>query len=352
MNLIIDGIIYSLQNNGGISRVFNEILDEITELDEFDLSVLIYKKSGVVFDKNSTQWSDKVIQRAYRPLERIRSVDTNMFEGGVFHSSYYRLPTNRSLSVITTVHDFTHEILNKGIKSSLFKYQKYNALKKSEKIVCISKSTRNDLLRMYPDINEKKIDIIYNGVSSEFYIENTNLLSYRKKNYVLFVGSRAPYKGFDRAVRAVSKITDISLVIVGGGALSKSESNMLDELVPSRFELVGNISDDLLRSYYNGALCLIYPSLYEGFGLPVVEAQACGCPVLAVNSSSIPEVHCGIVPLMSSGSAKEIESLIRYLLVRPLGDADRLEMQTWTKRFSWHKTAMAYASLYNSFSKI
>lgn len=109
-------------------------------------------------------------------------------------------------------------------------------------------------------------------------------------NEVLFVGARSGYKNFDLAVQAISAMPKLSLSVVGGGDFSEKEKALLNELIPGRDKWLGRLSDAQLNVEYNQAYALIYPSSYEGFGIPVLEATKAGCSVVAVNSSSIPEV--------------------------------------------------------------
>jgi mannosyltransferase len=145
-------------------------------------------------------------------------------------------------------------------------------------------------MKFLPDMKNKNIRVIYNGVSDNYFlIEKDIQLSFQKNSYILFVGGRVAYKNFELAVKAVS-LSDYKLVIVGP-PLSKKEKLFLDECLGQlHFEFLGYISDEYLNILYNNAFALLYPSIYEGFGIPILEAQKAGCPVIAYNNSSVPEI--------------------------------------------------------------
>jgi mannosyltransferase len=138
-------------------------------------------------------------------------------------------------------------------------------------------------------LEDKDIRVIYNGVSSDYFVIPGFKQQKEFSPYFLFVGSRASYKNFDFAVKAVSQSKKFILKIVGFD-LNRNELHMLNELIPGRWELFVNIENNKLNELYNGAYALIYPSSYEGFGIPILESMKAGCPFIALNSSSIPEV--------------------------------------------------------------
>jgi len=216
---------------------------------------------------------DKIYNRSDRflKIKRYCNLRQDINEPYLFHSSYYRTSGDKMAKNITTVHDFTYEYHMKGIQQKIHSWQKFSAIRKAAAIVCVSESTKRDVLKFLPDVDESKLHVIYNGVSEEYKrIENSHYSSLGE--FVLFVGSRVSYKNFDFLVEAMIGVR-MKLVIVGG-KLTDFEKNMLDnKLGKDRYIEFSNISNEELNKIYNAAYCLVYPSSYEGFGIPVLEAQ-------------------------------------------------------------------------------
>lgn len=335
--IIIDGIIEKLQNSGGITTYFKELR---SCFDNFNIeyNYLDYIGEGNDFSK------ERSIFRRSRFLERYRDVSLGKYnENMIFHSSYYRLPDSRIPKIVTTVHDFTYERYVKGAAKVVHSWQKYRAIENSDIVICVSNSTANDLLEYCP-IDESRIRIVHNGVSDIYHptagvVWNSSCL----KN-VLFVGSRAGYKNFDMAVRAVSELADFTLDIVGGGELKPYEIDILNKNLSGRYKFLGRLTDEELNSKYNSAYALLYPSSYEGFGIPILEAMRAGCPVISVYSSSIPEVAGGAAILVDCPTVDNFKSALEKLSSNRNVLIDAGYQQA--KKFSWNKCFQETLNVY------
>ncbi len=332
--LFIDGIIYSLQQFGGISVLFNELIDRLPQK---------FVTIGVLENTHLQDIKHSIIKYKPRIGERYRSVPADRVYD-LFHSTYYRIPLNKHRSTVVTVHDFVYEKYKYGIKKSIHSWQKFRAIEKADLIICVSHSTRNDLLEYGGNRYEDRSLVIHNGVSTSFRALN----HIRTVEQILFVGNRSGYKNFSSVVLALRAIKDVTLVCVGGGPFNKEELLLLKSNIPDRFKNLGFISDEELNLQYNIALCLIYPSLYEGFGIPVLEAMRAGCPVIAVNSSSIPEIVENAALLINNGNPEEIQCAIRSMFnnevrVKLIEKGIRQSL-----KFSWDKTFSETFSVYKS----
>ncbi|MEY0383321.1 glycosyltransferase family 4 protein [Providencia rettgeri] len=335
MNIIYDGIIYKLQSSGGVSVYFNEIISRAKLLE----------KSVLLCDSNSIpdEFSDIIVKFTSRFLERYRDVKCNI--DGIFHSSYYRLPYNRKLKVITTVHDFTYEKYVSGPAKWVHTWQKNRAIKNSDLVICVSQNTANDLMQYCP-IDSSKIRVIHNGVSSSYF--SIPELQSSNSNNVIFVGARNGYKNFGYAIKSIAHIPHLNLHIVGGGILNKNEKQLLDKYLPNRYKWLGRLSDQELNIAYNSAYALLYPSSYEGFGIPILEAMRAGCPVIAVNISSIPEVAGDAAILVNTPS---IDSFVEALKNIPLLREELiLKGFNQVNKFSWERCFEETLSVYNELS--
>lgn len=312
--IIIDGIIFSLQESGGISVYYNEIFKRL-ELKkvEIDYKFYLYNNNNKVIPKGEIFTSQLQQTRLSINFERYLDFPLKEQSDIIFHSSYYRLPStkNKNIKIITTVHDFTYEKFSPFLTRSIHHWQKKRAIINSDIIICISDNTRNDLIKYIPQAAEKDIRVIYNGVSDDFYKINKNLAP--NKKFVLFVGARNGYKNFTSVVEALKNRDDIELKIIGGGPLNKKEKTLLNDNLNNRYIKLDYITNKDLNELYNHAYALIYPSLYEGFGIPVLEAMKAGCPVIAANSSSIPEIASDCALLLNSPNSKNIFQALEML---------------------------------------
>ena len=300
--IFFDGVIFSLQRTGGISVLFKELIRRLPS----DTYRLVGLRPGPVPGLEDSHYEG----RAPRILERYRRADVGAGLGDIFHSTYYRLPMARGPKVVTTVYDFVHERYASLPSRLVHTQQKRRAIAGADRIICISESTRRDLLDLMGHAYEERTVVVPLAASKEF----SQLADVERRSQALFVGTRVAYKNFDAAVRAVSMLPDVTLMIVGGGPLTPHEHRMLTQHLNGRFHAAGYLSDVALNREYNRSLCLIYPSLYEGFGIPILEAMRAGCPVIAVNGSSIPEVAGTAALLLERGAADEIRAAISQLM--------------------------------------
>lgn len=296
MNVIADNIIFSLQRFGGISVVWNELLQRARADKELNLTELDYRQT-----------------MPYRRLERYRIPAYTAETPAVFHSSYFRVLPQAGVHNVTTVHDLTYHFYRHGLPKAVHLWEEERALRHSEAVICISENTKRDVQRFYPWLPEEQLHVIYNGVSDDFY----PIKDIEKKGYLLFIGnSSVSYKRFDIA-QAVAKRTGL-------------------ELVAAR-----NVTSEELNKLYNEALCLLYPSDYEGFGLPILEAQKAGCPVIAQNASSIPEVIGEKGWMVKHDTpqrmAAEMTDIVKQLQSRSTQALIAAGMEN-AKRFSWDTT--------------
>lgn len=324
--ILLDSIISSLQAGGGVTVYFDNLRNGLI------------KNSIPHFDIKYTEGNRS---NELRFLERYRDCVVKQ-KKGIFHSSYYRLPNQRSLKTVTTVHDFTYEKFVTGPAQWVHTWQKNRAIRNSDLIICVSHNTARDLMQYCP-VDESRIRVIHNGVSDSY--RQLPIKSDFNYNSVLFVGARGGYKNFHLAIDAVAAVVGLELHIVGGGALSSDELAQLEKKLPGRYRWLGRLSDEELNVAYNQAYALLYPSSYEGFGIPVIEAMRAGCPVIAVNVSSIPEVAGEAAILVDSPSSFALRDALnavserrQQLVVAGLAQA---------AKFSWDRCFDETLAVYN-----
>lgn len=346
MDLYYDNIVYGLQKIGGISSYWYELskryqrdpqvnvrfIETGTEEPNILRRLLQIEPEDVILKKTSTMYLERFLRVQLQALE----------QASVFHSSYFRVPVKHPrLRVVTTVHDFTYERYVKGPRLWLHRLAKKRAILESDAIITVSDHTRNDLLEFFPNIHPSRVRVIYHGVSDAFKPLSGKRDCQRLK--FLYLGFRDPYKNFSFAVDIVRGLDDAHLNVVGR-PFSAQEKQVLESKIPGRYTLYSNVSTPELNALYNEAFCLLYPSSYEGFGIPLLEAMRAGCPFIALHASSIPEVAGNAGVLLSALDLEEAWHAVD--LIR----ANREQfVQTGLERsqcFSWDRCYSETTKLY------
>jgi glycosyltransferase involved in cell wall biosynthesis len=363
MNIFLDNIVFSLQKQGGISVFWYEFLNRIMHDPDFNCK-FIDTSNDNIFRKQLNISLPNVLNNRLNiiPVTVQRYINPTINDKGIFHSSYYRVGKGSQVCNVTTVHDFTYEYYFKGLPKLVHHAQKKNAILSSKKILCVSNNTKTDLLRFYPNLKEQQIEVIYNGVSEDYFplpdknsafMDSTFGRDF--KEYVLFVGKREDaYKNFDMVVDAC-KLTKSKLLIVGGGHLSLSEVAMLDvQLGLHQYKQIAGVTNVQLNEIYNNASFLVYPSLYEGFGISILEAQKSGCPVICSNTSSIPEIAGKGACLLEKISALKIADILlqkksRNDTTKSIVDEGYLNSQLYSWDKCYQETKQVYLDMYAEF---
>ena len=336
ISLHIDDIIYRLQRTGGISVYWQEMTSRIAK----DPAFTIRHSRG---------------SKATRMLPIIS-------RGDLFHSSYFRTPLSVKTKIVVTVYDFLYELGWLSTKGGLVTiWQKKQAIRAADVIICISEQTKRDLLAIYPDVSKyADIHVVYLGKSFSIdhpasrqkcqrFVTLQNIIPDR---YVLFVGGRSGYKNFTGAATgfARSSLPQQGFSIVCTGTrFTDSEMALLNTLgLQDRAIALDQATYDELNYLYQHAFALVYPSLYEGFGLPPLEAMSCGCPVIVSNTSSLPEVvgNAGILidpsdPVFICDALERLCDRTTRLVCKEKGVAR-------SKLFDWDITAEKHIEVYKS----
>ena len=333
--LVLDCIIFGLQRFGGISNFWARLV-EASGTASIDEVVLLMPRSIRAHAMPEISGSALYTERLPTRLSRYLPAG-GVGRGAVFHTSYYRRPYQSVDRYITSVYDFTYERYFSTLPKLVHHRQKGASIAAADLSVCISEATRADLLSFFPKVDPGKTRVIPLGVDrSQFYPDHGPHMG---PPYVLFVGQRSRYKRFDLAVDAVALTTGLTLAIVGPPLLD-DEKMQLERTLPGRWIEHGGVDSDKLRRLYSDAHAFIFPSDYEGFGLPILEAMACGCPTVAANRSSFPEVAGNAALLADSQHPESYSTLLsqlehddtRHQLVG--AGHSQVELFEWSKTFS------------------
>jgi mannosyltransferase len=255
-------------------------------------------------------WQKPILQDNSLPIvaKRFLPITNKLPAKSIFHSSYLRWTKQKDVANIITIHDLAPEQgLISGKGKRIRQWQQRKALEHADGVICVSETIRKDVLDYYHFLLPEKVIAIHHGVSEAF---TPMPIKQQEHPYILFVGHRSGYKNFNLAVEIVAAMPDIKFVTVGGKHLSNQEQTLLDNKLSNRYTFKSVVEISELNRLYNNAFCLLYPSSYEGFGLPIIEAMKVGCPVVTTNKSAIPEVAGNGALLIDDF---EVSSFIRAL---------------------------------------
>ena len=354
MRIYLDNIVFSLQKAGGISVYWYELARRLH--DHADLHFVDSQKTGDnLFGRQLTLNGNRLYKDLPLPLVVNRYLPTTarLQPRSIFHSSYYRVALQPKVANIVTVHDFTYEFFRAGLPRLAHRLQKWFALVCADGIICDSENTRADMLKFYPSLRLKRQTVIHLGANSTFRPLTKKIdqpltsMASGKPSLVLFIGDRRyDYKNFKLAVIAVGLLKNYHLAIVGGHPLSPDEQRLVESHIGERYEIHSAPNVASLNQLYNRAFCLLYPSLYEGFGLPVLEALRCGCPVVTTNRSSIPEVVGNAGLVLNEVTPTSLANAVKLLEDPPVREKLIISGFKQASRFSWQRCASETLKFY------
>lgn len=325
------------------------------------------KKSGYMIRCDDYRSNDYVINLPNKILSGLWAFfgwpPAERFIGDVdiLHSTNYTLiPSSRARRVIT-IHDLSFlifpEFANKGARVH-FRKKISEYCRRADQIWADSINTKRDIVEMLA-IPEEKIEIIYPIISTKYQVIsdkdglNRSLKSIGlTRPYILYVGNIEPRKNLVRLIEAYEKSAiahDYNLAIAGAPGWSNKEihDKIKSSTVKSNIVNLGYLSDDSLVNVYNGARYLIYPSLYEGFGMPPFESICCGTPVIAGNNSSLPEVVGEAGILIDPYNIEEMAATMKMLAYDdPLLNKLRANCHKQSQKFNEHEIASAALAAY------
>lgn len=370
MEVVVDGIIYQLQSKGGISRLYTEILPRMCDMDESIKITLLTK--GLL--KQAIPKHPHIVHRSLRQMDhrmppvnvlkpimpKVRRFARRLWIGRgknkIWHSTYYTLPEKWEGRQVVTVVDMIHERYADyftGPGDERLREQKRNCVLAADTVICISETTGQEVQRFY-GVDGAKIKVIplaHSDLFKPLAISDCFSKMPSIKPFFLYVGTRVHYKNFEgllSAYRDWPGRRHVDLVVVGRSWLPDEEKSLMKRGIQNQVHLLVDVDDKSLCHLYNRATALIYPSFYEGFGIPLLEAMACGCPIVASRIPSTIEV-AGECPIYFEPN--DVESLLAalYTVLSEGRDSERVEAGfEQIKRYSWNKTALQTLNVYHS----
>jgi glycosyltransferase involved in cell wall biosynthesis len=277
----------------------------------------------------------------------------------LFHALAYVTPFFSRKPCVVTVHDLSFLRNPERFRFANRNYLRlFTALsvKRAERVIAVSQNTKQDLMTVY-GLPAEKIDVVYSGLDAHFKrpaqqeIEDFRAAHGLPDRFILYLGTIEPRKNLSALIRAYAKVRPegIKLVCAGGrGWLYEDVFQTVEELRLSREVIFpGFLPDDDLPLWYSAADIFVYPSAYEGFGLPVIEALACGVPTITTNASSLPEAAGDAALLVPPDDSAALAETLARLLSEPSLQAELAERgPKQAARFNWREAARDTAGVY------
>lgn len=342
-----------LPNRVGSSIYNFEILlnlEKIDKVNDYTIYLPIAQSKDMPSERNN--WKYKIVQA--KKLWTLTALSSEFFfkrpQIDVYFNPTHYLPPfapeNSVVSILDLSYIYFPELFKRKERVKLVNWSKYSA-KKAKKIITISNSSKNDIIKEY-GIEADKIAVVYPGIKDLKIKSNLKMSDIKEKfglnnNYILFVGTLQPRKNVNKLIEAFASLnTDLDLVIIGkkGWQFEDILAAPKKYGVEDKVKFLHDVNDEELKEFYKNAEFFVLPSLYEGFGLPVLEAMQLGCPVITSDISSLPEAGGDAAMYFNPNDVSDIASKMQKLI----GDKELREKMVkkgydQVKKFSWEKSA-------------
>lgn len=352
----------AVRQGGGIGRYVREMIRALAEGDAANRYQLFFASPNPVpfpllplpsnFSARHLPFHDIWLARLWHRAQLPINVEWITGQIDLYHAPDFVLPPTRARSLLT-VHDLSFARDPDSAAPTLRDYLNVvvpRSVKRATHIIAVSRATKNDLIDLY-NTPQEKISVIYEGVDEKFKptVDKTKSEKYKlgEQPYIFSVSTIHPRKNFKRLIQAFAQLPkDFELVIAGGKGWMYDDIFAEAEKFKGRVRFLGFVPDDDLPALYSGAAMFAYPSLYEGFGLPLLEAMACGTPTLASNVSCLPEVAGGAAVTVSP---YDVDSIAEGLKLT-LANRDELIKKGFARasQFKWEAAARQLIDLYES----
>ena len=363
MKVLYDHQCFVQQLYGGVSRYHYQLIKELNKLQGVETKLsLKYSNNFYINEENTFEikrfFPNHKFYFKRTILDYINRVSTNrILEDGdfdIFHPTYYNpyfLQYLNKKPFVIMAHDTIQETFPE-ISNLVDRTQEHKiiTLARAQLIIANSINTKNDLIQLH-NIPAEKIEVVYLAASINKSLASSNSKIDLPEKYILFVGNRDFYKNFKNFILAVEPLLkehkDLFLICAGGGIFTNEEFIFFHGKELKNKILHKAADDVMLATLYSNAIAFIFPTLYEGFGIPALEAMNCDCPVIMSNTSSLPEVGGDAAIYFDPNSIDDMRKKIESVIFnRDLRKGLILNAKIQRQKFSFEKTAMQTLEVY------
>jgi Glycosyltransferase len=354
MKVLFDHQLFSWQRYGGASKYFAMLLSHLPK-DVWETTTIFSNNAYVealdLFPRRHFLYNHffrgqgRIMHELNKPYTCCRLISRDF---DIYHQTHFEpfgLKWIGNKPMVTTFHDTNFSTLNPN--QTVVKWQK-KSLERANKIIAISENTRRDVIELF-NLNPDKVTVIYHGIEPVKQYDSPRLI---ENPYILYVGTRENHKNFRRFIEAYAKIalkyTDLKLVCTWK-AFSEKEIEKFSKLNILNRVIHFSASEDEMNILYRDALFFCFPSLYEGFGMPILEAMANCCPVVLSNASCFPEIAADAGLYFNPNDVDDIVDKMEQIINNPSLRKTLIEKGGLrVKDFSWDKCAQQHLEVYKS----
>lgn len=380
MHILFDHQAFSMQTFGGVSNCFAQLIanlpSDVKALISIKDSDNIYlKQTGIAEAGKLRNASNFIVNRSFKGQYRLHQLlsyispvwssdirnkkcSINALSSGkfdVFHPTFfddYFLPYLKGKPFVLTIHDMIPELYPQYFaKDDRQIIMKRKLAPLANAIIAVSEHTKKDIIRIL-GVKEEKVHVVYNGCS---FPDKSEVIIHYQDPYILYVGERWGYKNFnlflDNITPVLQEYSDLKIVCTGRPFSSEEIQKLRDLNIYMRFVHHMAKSDEELFALYHHAMCFVYPSEYEGFGIPILEAYKADCPIFLNHASCFPEIagDAAIYFTMTKDYSDLAPKLISFLKT---SSSDResllLKQRIRLKRYSWADSSKNLCNIYRS----
>tara|TARA_B100001057_G_C22861371_1_gene954643 strand:+ start:1604 stop:2689 length:1086 start_codon:yes stop_codon:yes gene_type:complete len=359
MKISFNSTIFSKEKNGGISRYFVYLAKKLIE-NKVDIKIISVLHKNKFLKLLSKKYYEGLYLSNYPSIKLIENLNLGKFNSynekhsvDIIHDTYYTPGIiKKNIKKVITVHDLIHEKFKYFYRNSEELISlKQKAFKDCDHFICVSNNTKEDLKEFY-NISSDKITVINHG-ADHFVGTNSQIDFQISSPFLLYVGNRERYKNFDFFLKVFAKTNrinqELKLICFGGGKFNKKERRMISDLSMSKKIFQINGDDKLLANHYLQASALVVPSVYEGFGLPLLEAMRFSCPIFCSDIEVFKDI-CGdnavyFSPYKEMDLIEKLEKeIFNTTMLKDIASKNLIK----SNNYSWDKTCLKTMNVYKN----